>query len=102
MPKEILKKIYLQIGDHNYDDLDHEEVTWCQDRINGNDIVYYSREILDAAVKEERESCIIECVKVANKYEGKYLDDVERENYIGMLSAEICAEAIRNRNKEII
>lgn len=40
MNKKPPNKIYLQIGDHNYDDLDHEEVTWCADRIEDTDIEY--------------------------------------------------------------
>ncbi len=34
------KKIYLQIGDHNYDDLESNEVTWCSDRIDNSDLEY--------------------------------------------------------------
>ena len=37
---EGLKIIYLQIGDHNYDDLDHEEITWCEDRQDDTDLEY--------------------------------------------------------------
>jgi len=33
-------KIYLQTGDHNYDDLEGEEVTWCSDRIDDTDLEY--------------------------------------------------------------
>lgn len=48
MDKEngIPKKIHLQIGDEvdlnevNFNDLDHENVTWCQDRIFKNDLEY--------------------------------------------------------------
>ena len=33
-------KIYLQIGDHNFDDICGEEVTWCRDKIEDSDIEY--------------------------------------------------------------
>jgi hypothetical protein len=43
--KNIPNKIYLQIGedciDEDFDKL--FEVTWCKDRINRNDIVYYRK-----------------------------------------------------------
>lgn len=32
--------IYLQTGDHNYDDLEGSDVTWCQNRINDTDLEY--------------------------------------------------------------
>ena len=43
---DIPNKIYLQIGEdarleENFKDL--EGITWCVDRINKNDIVYYKR-----------------------------------------------------------
>ena len=41
--KNIPNKIYLQIGEKTPKDADFEElneVTWCQDRINDNDIEY--------------------------------------------------------------
>jgi len=37
---ELPEKIYLQIGDHNYDDLQGSDVTWSQDKINSNDLEY--------------------------------------------------------------
>jgi len=33
-------KIYLQIGDHNYDDIYGDDITWCSDRQDDNDIEY--------------------------------------------------------------
>ena len=42
--KNLPKKIYLQIGEPECDDFDeielNNEVTWCADRINPNDVEY--------------------------------------------------------------
>jgi hypothetical protein len=46
--KNIPKKIYLQIGEYYIDCIGEdfnklEGVTWCANRINKNDIVYYRK-----------------------------------------------------------
>ncbi len=43
--KNIPNKIYLQIGEdcRKDDDFNELEVTWCKERINKNDIVYYRK-----------------------------------------------------------
>ena len=43
--KDAPKRIYLQIGpdvpdDTPYSELSTEDITWCEDRINDNDLVY--------------------------------------------------------------
>jgi hypothetical protein len=43
MIKNAPKRIYLQVGDIPTDDLDFKdlhEVTWCEDKINDNDLCY--------------------------------------------------------------
>ena len=59
----------------------------------------FTKKDMDKAVQDEREACLIECVRVSNKCEMNYLDTVHARDYGCMLGAEICAEAIRARNK---
>lgn len=55
--KEAPRKIYLQIGDHNYDDLDHEEVTWCSDRNDDSDIEYIRTDINEEMLEALKKDC---------------------------------------------
>ena len=43
--KNVPKKIYLQIGEdadleEDFNELSNEDITWCKDKINDNDIEY--------------------------------------------------------------
>lgn len=62
--KNIPNRIYLNIdiGNENPKDIDFKDlsgISWCSDRINSNDLVYYSKDfiigLLSARIKETEE-----------------------------------------------
>ena len=65
--KNLPDKIYLQIGediniDSNTDFNTLEEVTWCKDKINNNDIVYIRADLKQLSEETrkdfEKENCV--------------------------------------------
>lgn len=67
--KNIPNKIYLNLGDDftakefkEADFNDASEVSWCKDRIDKNDLVYYRKPFIDKAIaeiKQEMKKCEI-------------------------------------------
>ena len=56
---ESYKTIFLQWGNHS----DWESLTWCQDRIDDDDVEYIRKDLHDAAVADLLEACemIVQC-----------------------------------------
>jgi len=82
---------------YDYYNFDGKKVELVED--NKGDLVKYSEAIgiIEKAVQEERDVCIIECIKIANQYEEYYLNKPNNSDYGKMNGAEQCADAIRSR-----
>lgn len=106
MENMIPKIIYLQIGDEvdlsfvDFKDLHKDAITWCEDKINVNDIEYINKEYLDQQNKQLLDE--IEELKRRVIYWNEFHNEVIKDN-VNLQSELKAADSVNEqKSKKII